>query len=178
MPFPTTSAEVEELVRGLIATKVTAVAGVGNVFEKPFYVSGKQQYVEKLGVDSPNGDVEVRYLFIQWAGWEDTDKGCDEAPVYNLLYTLRVGQEFIHERPLVVGQELEPLGSSEVDFTAQCMSLRDAFLLDRDFVDYKDNLYSSPLTLAEEVALHDDPHTGMFGHTVEFLLKVEVTPVG
>lgn len=179
-PFPATGAAVEKLVRSLVATKVAAVAGVGHVFAQPFYVSGKQQYVEKLAVDSPaGGDVgmEVRYLFIQWGGFQDTDKGCDEAPVYYLLYTLRVGQEFIHERPVVVGHEADPLGSSEADFTAQCMALRDAFLLGRD-LGYKDNLYAEPLSLSEEVALHDDPHTGMFGHTVEFLLKVEVTPVG
>jgi hypothetical protein len=167
--FPTAGADVESLVRGLIAAKVVTVPGVGNVFEKPFYVSGKQQYVAKLGVDNTDGDVEVRYLFIDFGGWENTDRGCDAHPIYFLLYTLRVGQEFIHER--------SNGGSSSQDFAAQCMSLRDAFLTGRE-LGYRGNLYSDLLVVSEEVALHDDPHTGMFGHTVEFLLKVEVTPVG
>lgn len=168
MPFPTTSPTVEVLVRSLIAAKAAAVAGVGNVFTEPFYVSGKQQYVEKLGVENAQG-VEVRYLFIEWLGWDDTDKGCDDAPVYNLNYTIRVGQEFIAER--------EGGGSSEPDFTAQCLALRDAFLIGRE-MGWPDRLYAERLVLAEEVALSDDAHTGMFGHTIEFLLKVEVTPVG
>lgn len=169
MPFPATGAEVESLVRGLIATKVATVPGVGHIFSKPFFVSGKQQYVAKLGVDNADGDVEVRYLFIDFGGWENTDRGCDENPIYILLYTLRVGQEFIHER---VGG-----GSSSADFAAQCMNLRDAFRTGRELGNVG-NLYHDLLVLSEEVALHDDPHTGMFGHTVEFLLKVEVTPVG
>jgi hypothetical protein len=168
-PFPATGAEVEALVRQAVAEKVGDVDGVGNVFSKPFYVSGKQQYVEKLGIDNVDGDVEVRYLFIDWGGWQDTDKGCDENPVYFLLYQLRIGQEFIHER---TGG-----GSSSEDFAAQCMALRDAFRVGRDF-GYPQRLYSDLLIMSEEVALHDDPHTGMFGHTVEFLLKVEVTPIG
>lgn len=169
MPFPSSGAEVESLVRGLIAAKVETVPGIGNVFQKPFYVSGKQQYVAKLGVGNEDGDVEVRYLFIDFGGWENTDRGCDADPIYILLYTLRVGQEFIHERA--------DGGSSSADFAAQCMSLRDAFLTGRELGE-PENLYTDLLVLSEEVALHDDPHTGMFGHTVELLLKVEVTPVG
>lgn len=168
MPFPTTSAAVEVLVRSLIATKCDAVSGVGNVFIKPFYVSGKQQYVELLGVANAEG-IEVRYLFIEWDGWEDTDKGCDEAPVYNLLYTLRVGQEFISAR--AAG------GSSEQEFTAQCLNLRDVFLVGKE-LGWPDRLYCERLVLSEEVGLGDDPHTGMFGHTIAFTLKVEVTPIG
>lgn len=166
--FPTTGPEVEVLVRSLIATKAAAVEGVGNVFSAPFYVSGKQQYVEKLGIEAVEG-VEVRYLIIEWLGWDDTDKGCDDAPVYNLNYSVRVGQEFIPVR--------EDGGSSEADFTAQCLALRDAFLVGRE-MGWPDRLYAERLVMAEDVALGEDPHTGMFGHTVEFLLKVEVTPIG
>lgn len=168
MPFPTTSAAVELLVRGLLFTKCDAVTGIGNVFSEPFYISGKQQYVELLGVANAEG-VEVRYLFIEWLGWEDTDKGCDENPVYNLNYTIRVGQEFQPRR--AAG------GSSEKEFTAQCLNLRDAFLIGKE-LGWPDRLYCERLVLSEEVGLGDDPHTGMFGHTVEFILKVEVTPIG
>lgn len=166
MPFPEASAEVEVLVRGLIAAKAAAVEGVGNVFLKPFYIAGKQQYVEQLGVAEAQG-IEVRYLFVQWNGWEDTDKGCDDNPVYNLNYTIRVGQEFIPER--------SP-GSSEEDFTAQCLNLRDAFLVGKD-LGWPDRIYCERLVVIEEAGLGDDPHTGMFGHTTAFLLKVEITPV-
>src|SRR5215203_478866 len=151
--LPETGAAVEALVRGLIETKSGTVQGVGNVFRKPFYVSGKQDYVQKLGVGNGDGNFEVRYLFIDWAGWENTDRGCDENPIYILLYTLRVGHEFVHER--------SDGSSSAEDFAALCMSLRDAYLTGRD-LGYSERLYHEQLSLAEEVALHDDPHTGIF----------------
>src|SRR5690349_16945105 len=96
--LPGTGAEVEALVRGLIKTKSETVTAIGNVFDEPFFVSGKQDYVDKLGIQNGDGNFEVRYLFVDFAGWENTDRGCDENPIYILLYTLRVGHEFVHTR--------------------------------------------------------------------------------
>ena len=166
--LPGTGAEVEALVRGLIKTTSEGIAGVGNVFDEPFFVSGKQDYVSKLGIENVDGNFEVRYLFIDFAGWENTDRGCDQNPIYFLLYTLRVGHEFVEKR--------SNSSSSSKDFSKLCMSLRDAYLNGRVFGYEK--LYNEIPTLSEEVALHDDPHTGIFGHTAEFMLKVEVTPLG
>ncbi len=167
--LPATDAEIELLVRGLVAAKVGGVEGVGKVFAEPFFVSGKQQYVEKLGVENAEGDIEVRCLFVEFAGFEDMPKGCEDAPHYYLLYQLRAVQEFIAER--------EGGGSSAKDFAAFVMNLRAAFLTGRD-LGYSGRLYHERLTQTRRVALEDDDYTGVFGHAAPFTLKVEVVPNG
>lgn len=170
MPFPETNAEIELLVRGLVADKCRAVPGIGHVATKRFYVVGKQQYVEKLGIENEaDGDIEVRILFVEFQGFEDTSKGCDEAPFYNLIYSVRAFQEFIDERT-------DGSNSSD-DFAEFVMNLRDAFLSGRD-LGFPERLLHTPLSMAQRPIVDDDPLTGAFGHILPFLLKVEVVPNG
>lgn len=167
-PFPETAAGIELMVRGLAAEKCRAVEGVGNVFTKRFYVVGKQQYVEKLGIENAaDGDIEVRALFLEYVGYEDTPKGCDDAPGYNLVYNLRAVQEFVDER--------DDGSNSSDEFAAFVMNLRDAFLRQRNF-GFPDRLYHTPLMMTDRIRIDADELTGAFGHIALFTLKVEVVP--
>lgn len=167
MPFPEDDAEVELLVREAIAVKALGVEGIGHVFTEPFYVSGKIQYAEKLGIENPEG-VEVRCLFIDFLGFVDTDRGCDDNPHYMLRYKLRDVQEFVPVRP--------GGGSSNADFIALCFRLRRTFLAGKD-LGWPDRLYSERLVVLTEAELGDDPYTQAFAHAIDFLLEVEVSPL-
>jgi hypothetical protein len=169
-PFPETDPEIELLVRGLVAEKSRAVAGVGHVFTERFYVVGKQQYVEKLGIENEaDGNVEVRCLFVEFLGYEDTLKGCDDAPVYRLVYGMRAVQEFVAER--------EDGSNSTNEFAAFVMNLRGAFLRERN-LGLPSRLYHEPLVMLQRIQIEDDELTGAFGHIAPFQLKVEVVPNG
>ncbi len=164
--LPTTAAEIELMVRELLADKSRAVAGVGHVFTKRFYIVGKQQYVEKLGIENaPDGDIKVRCLFIEFVGYEDTAKGCDEAPVFNLVYSFRAIHEFEDERA--------DGSCSSDDFAAFVMNLRAAFLPARH-LGFPDNLYHTPLLMPDRIRIDEDELTGAFGHIAPFVLKVEL----
>lgn len=168
--FPSTDAEIEALVRELVAEKARSVEGAGHVFTTPFYISGKQQYVATLGIENDvDGDVEVRCLFIEFTGFEDTPAGCDEAPHYYLVYALHAVQEFVAER--------EDGSNSANDFAAFVMNLRARFLTGRD-LGFPERLRHEALTQEDRAALEDDPYTKVFGHTAPFTLKVKVVPNG
>jgi hypothetical protein len=166
--FPETDAARELLVRELVAEKCRSVEGVGHVFSKRFYITGKPQYVEMLGVQGEeDGNIEVRCLFVEFLGYEDTLKGCDDAPVYRLVYGMRAVQEFIDERA--------DGSNSSNEFAAFVMNLRNAFLRERN-LGWPDRLYHVPLVMLDRVRIDDDELTGAFGHIAPFQLKVEVVP--
>lgn len=168
--FPQTDAEIEALVRELLAAKIATVEGVGHVFSKPFFVVGKQQYVAALTQEGEaGGNMEVRCIFVEFAGFEDTDKGCDNAPHYKLVYSLHAVQEFVAER--------KEGGSSTDEFAAFVMNLRAKFLTGRD-LEFPDRLRHEPLKQDRRTGLENDPYTQVFGHTAPFTVKVEVVPNG
>ena len=165
--FPESDAEIEALVRSLVADKSRDVEGVGHVFTERFYIVGKQQYVEKLGKESQtDGDVEVRCLFVEFVGYEDTGKGCDDAPIYYLVYSLRAFQEFV---------EREDGSSSSKEFPKFVMNLRAKFLKGRD-LGFPERLRHENLKPTAPIRIDDDDLTGAFGHLALFTLKVEVVP--
>ncbi|MET0646383.1 MAG: hypothetical protein ABW208_07155 [Pyrinomonadaceae bacterium] len=168
--FPDTAAEIEVMVRGLVADKVRAVDEARPVFTQRFYVSSKLTYVEKLGVENEaDGNVEVRCTFVEFLGFENLNKGCDDAPHYHLVYGLRAVQEFVDER--------EDGSSSSAEFAAFVLNLRTAFLTGRD-LGFPRRLYQEHLEMAERIQIEDDDLTGAFGHIAPFILKVEVVPNG
>ncbi|MBA3243025.1 MAG: hypothetical protein H0T60_17535 [Acidobacteria bacterium] len=169
-PFPETDAEIEAMVRGLVAAKCAAVEGTGHVFTQRFYVVGKQAYVDKLGIESSaDGNYEVRCLFVEFVGYEDLAKGCEDAPHYHLIYSMRAVQEFADVR--------EDESSSSQEFAAYVMNLRAAFLTARD-LGFPARLHHEPLSMDERIRIDDDEMTGVFGHIAPFVLKVEVVPNG
>lgn len=170
MPFPETYAEVERFVRELVAAKCAAVEDVGRVFTQRRTILGRADYVEKLGIErGADGDVEVRALFIEFIGFDDTERGCEEAPHYYLNYYLRAVREFVDER--------EDASSSSEEFFAFVMRLREAFLTNRD-MGYPEHLRHDALRQRAPLDVNDDEWTGVFGHIGEFLLRVEVMPHG
>lgn len=170
MPFPETSAEVEQLVRSLVGEKCAAVEDAGRVFTERRSIVGKADFFEKLGVpSSADGDVEVRALFVEFIGFDDTERGCEEAPHYFLNYYIRAVREFVDGR--------EDGSSSSREFFAFVMRLRDAFLVNRD-MGHPANLRHEPLRQRAPLDVDDDDWTGVFGHIGEFLLRVEVVPHG
>ena len=113
--FPNSAAEIEVMVRGLVADKVRAVDEARHVFTQRFYVGSKLAYVEQLGVENEaDGNVEVRCTFVEFLGFENLNKGCDDAPHYYLVYGLRTVQEFVDKR--------EDDSSSSAEFAAFVMN--------------------------------------------------------
>lgn len=158
------------MVRDLVAEKARAVAGVGLVHTQRFYIGSKQQYVEKFGAENPNdGNLEVRYLLIEFMGYEDTLKGCEDAPHYKLVYSLRAVQEFKDSR--------EDGSSSSDEHAAFVMNLRAKFLTGRD-LGFPERLLHDHLLMTDRSRVDDDELSGAHGHIAPFVLKVEVVPAG
>lgn len=170
MNLPEEYEEIESAVREAVAAKCASVEGIGHVFPRRFLVTGKQQYVEMLGIaNDATGDIEIQCCFVEFAGFEDTERGCDEAPNFYLLYSIRPVLEFVDGRA-------DGSNSSD-DYARLVMRLRAAFLVERR-LGFASRVYHDPLKQTRRVALEDDALTGVFGHTSAYLLRVEVTPYG
>ncbi len=167
LPLPPTGAEVESLVRAQIAQRVAAIAGIGRCFTETFLVSGKQQFVERFGIEATDGETEARYALAEFAGFEDTPRGCDEDPHYYLVYRLRAVFEFAERAN----------GSCSADDVAGfVMRLREAFLRARDLG--VERIICEPLVMTKQVTLEEDNLTGIWGYVAGFRVKVEVVSYG
>lgn len=168
--LPTSPEQVEAVIRESVAQRVRQIEGTGHVFTRLRLIASKQAYVEMLGVQTTDDETEIICTFIDFAGIEETFRGCEEDPIYKLLYSVRLVHEFEDERA--------DGSCSAKDFAATVMRLRQALLRDRDLGVAR--VYAEGLSQQGRARLEFDgeTYTGAVAHVADFILKVEVTPYG
>src|SRR5215213_3848669 len=89
--IPTNQVEVEKLARGLVARLFTGVEGLPHVYPHRIWIENEADAVRRMGYKHPSTNKnEFRTLLIDFDNYEDTGDGCDDEPVYNLIYTLKL----------------------------------------------------------------------------------------
>lgn len=168
--IPGDPVEVEKLVRGLVAQKFTGMEGVPSVLPHRLYIDSEGQAIKLMGYKHPaTNRMEYRVLLVDFDNFEDTEDGCDDDPVYNLVYTLKLVVSHEDERP--------DNTTSTDDFARIAITLRARVLADRNFGGY-DRLRCENLQPQDTTMFERDEETGVYGHTGIYSLKVRVTPLG
>lgn len=167
--LPADQAQVEKLVRNSLQEKFTGIAGLPNVLDHAVLVTGEADFVRRFGYknEAGGGKTEYRVLLIVFQTFEDSDAGCDDQPVYFLVYVLRLIVSLVEKR-------LDGTSSTD-DFAALVMTLRQKVLDERRLAGYAqlrcENLAPQRSSFGQE-----EEETGLTAHSIDLLLKVEVTP--
>jgi hypothetical protein len=167
--LPTDAVQVEKLVRTALKEKFSGIVGLPNVLSYFAYVNSDSEFVSQFGYKyPPTQKMEYRALFIIFLGFEDdADAGCDNNPVYRLVYTLRLVVSLNDRR----GDGT----TSTDDFARLVLTLRQRVLNERHLSGY-DQLRCEHLTTARSDFGPDERETGLTAHSTDLTLKVEVTP--
>ena len=167
--LPTDPAAVERLVRGKLVELFAALPDLPHVYGARVYVDDENEMVRRFGFTHPSsGRTEMRALMIDFAGFEDTDRGCPDDPVYKLLYDLKLVTSYAGPRP--------DSSTSTDDFARIVMKMRETVLTNRR-LGYE-RLYLLNLVTRSVVAVERDIETLVLGHIGRFALGVEVLPYG
>ncbi len=166
--LPTDPVAVEKLVRTELVTLFGGIEGLPNVLGHAVYVAGEADFIKRFGVKMEGTNkTEYRALFVVFIGFEDTDEGCDDNPVYKLVYVLR----------LVVSlndQRADNTNSTD-DFARFVMTLRDRALRAGHLAGYK-QLRCERLTTDRSDFGPEERETGLTAHSIDLTQKVEVRP--
>jgi hypothetical protein len=167
--LPTDSVEVEKIVRTALKEKFSEIDGLPNVLAYFAYVNGDAEFVKQFGYQYPETNkTEYRALFIIFLAFEDdSSAGCDDKPVYRLVYTLRL---------IVSLNDRRTDGTTSTDdFARLVLTLRQKVLNERHLSGYQ-QLRCENLTAARSDFGPDERETGLTAHSIDLTLKVEVTP--
>lgn len=167
--LPTDAVAVEKLARSALVTKFGDIEGLpaDHVLDHFVYISGEPEFVRRFGVkNEATQKTEYRALFIVFTGFDDSELGCEDNPVYYLTYTLRLIVS-LAERP-------NGGGNSTDDFAALVMTLRQRVLDERHLAGYRqlrcENLQRDRADFGPE------EETGLNAHSADLSLRVQVTP--
>lgn len=159
--------EKELQIREALGEKTAALTG--SVFVRRPMIDSKQDWVELLGKENVDEELEIQACFVDFLGFTDSDQeGCDDDPVVTIDFRIHLFHEYREER--------SDDSTSTDDFTAVVLNLRNAFL------DANRSLGSPvlarvetlPLVQSGFIILGVDPLTGAFGHFVDFTASVEL----
>jgi hypothetical protein len=155
----------ELAIRTALGTKVAALTG--SVFIRPELFDSEQDWVEKLGVQNVDGELELKYCTVNLLQFTDSPTdGCDDDPVVFLTYQIHIFDGFTEQR--------SDLSNSTDDFIAKILDLRNEFLESSRNVAGVDKADYTPLTQSSLILLGDDPLTGGFGHFTDLQQRVQV----
>ncbi|MCP9496085.1 MAG: hypothetical protein MSG64_16680 [Pyrinomonadaceae bacterium MAG19_C2-C3] len=167
--LPQLAAEVEKIVRDALVAHLSARLAL-NVIPHRVWVDGEAEAVRVLGDVQVESKREFRVLIIDFAGFSDTDAGCDDNPVYKLNYALKLSVSKVDAR----GD-----GSSSTDtFAWLVLELRDRCLptLEVRHLAGYEQLTLERLRQTSNSFGRDEEDTTIFGHHATFQLSVEVHP--
>ncbi|MBS1797457.1 MAG: hypothetical protein JSS81_26780 [Acidobacteria bacterium] len=163
--MPNLTPEKELLILDALKAKIESVAGAENVLVENPLIDSKQDAVERLTVQNSDDQTEVKYIYISFLGFEDSETdGCDDEPVVTLTYNAHVVWGFNERR----GDE----SFSEKDFKALVLNLRNKFLESRR--ELLPDCEHQPLKQQNFILLADDPLTGAYSHFIDLILKVDI----
>lgn len=166
--LPADPVAVELLVRSALVALCGGIVGLPNIVAHAVYISGEQEFSKKFGVQLPvSGTTEYRVLFIIFIGFEDTDEGRDDAPVYKLVYLLRLVIS-LHDR------RSDGTNSTD-DFARLVLTLRQRTLAAGPLAGYAE-LQCEPLLPTRSEFGPGEAETGLVAHSIDLTLKVEVRP--
>jgi hypothetical protein len=156
----------ELTIRTALGTKIAAITGT--VFVRRPMIDSNIDWVEKLGVQNVDQEVELRLCTVDLRDFVDQDEGCDDDPVVNLSYNVHLFHEYKESR--------SDSSNSTDDFIAAVLSLRNAFLDENRSLGTPAlaKVETLPLTQSGFIILGDDPLTGAFGHYIDLTATVEV----
>lgn len=166
---------VEKLVRGLVVQLLSGIEGLPHVYPHRIWIEGEADAVRRMGYKHPSTNkTEFRVLVADYQGYEDTEDGCDDDPVYNLVYSLKLAVSHSDKRP-------DDTTSTD-DFARFVMTLRARVLANRQF-DFEgagpyERLRCENLEPQGFEPHGEDEETLIVGPSGEFTLKVRVTPHG
>jgi hypothetical protein len=165
-PLPTDPVEVERAVRGALVQLFKESTGLEHVYGARVYVDDETDLVRRFGYQV-NGRTELRGLIIDFAGFEETDRGCDDDPIYRLLYDLR----------LVVSYAQRAVDTTSTDdFAAIVMRMRSACMQHRVVGGIERTRLNNLET--RQVLFGRDTETLILGHIGLFRVSVEIVPYG
>lgn len=173
--IPNNSVETEKLVRGLLVRLFSGIDGLPHVYPERIWIENENDAVRRMGFKHPSSNqTEFRVLLIDFDNFEDTEDGCDDDPVYNLIYALKVAVSHAERRPDGT--------TSTDDYARFVMTLRDRVLENRQFnfeeAGPYERLRCENLEATAATAFGEDEETMICGPVGEFSLKVKVTPRG
>lgn len=173
--IPTDAVAVEKLVRGLLVTLFSGMTGLPNIYAHRLWIENESEAVRKMGYKHPSSSkTEFRVLLVDYDRFEDTEDGCDDEPVYNLVYGLKLAVSHSDKRP--------DDSTSTDDFARFALTMRARVLANRQFsfagAGAYDRLRCENLEAVSFDPFGEDEETLIRGPVGEFSLKVRVTPNG
>jgi hypothetical protein len=163
--LPTDAAAVEALARASLVAKFAALEGLPHVLDHAVYINSEQDFVRRFGVENQTTHkTQYRVLFVVFTGFEDSQVGCEDNPLYFLTYTLRV--------VVSLGEWAD--GNSTNDFASVVMKLRQSVLDERHLADYQQLRCENIKRDRSNFGLEEE--TGLVAHSADLSLRVEVTP--
>lgn len=167
--IPTDQVELEKLVRGLVVTLFSGIEGLPAVLPHRVYIENEAEAVRTFGYKHPSGNkTEFRILIVDFESFEDTEDGCEDNPVFNLVYALKLVVSHQDPRP--------DLTTSTDDFARFVMTMRSRVLADRHLGDYA-RLRCENLTVSQPMEYGIDDETLIVGHIGQYELRVRVDPI-
>ncbi|MGH9961751.1 MAG: hypothetical protein ACREBC_32250, partial [Pyrinomonadaceae bacterium] len=163
--MPNLTPEKEALVLEALRVKFAGVSGMSNVIVEMPVIDSKQDEIDKLTVTNVDGELEIKYCYVSFLGYEDSaTDGCDDAPLVYLNYQAHLFWGFKEKR--------SDNSSSEKDFKTLFINTRSKFLeTGRTLAAGAEH---TPLAQTNSIILGDDPLTGAYGFFVDLSLRVEV----
>jgi hypothetical protein len=159
--------EKELAIREAQGTKIALLTG--SVFVRRPMIDSKQDWVDLLGKENVDGEYEVKYCTVDLLSFTDSEEeGCDDDPVVNLLYGVRIFHGYKEKR--------SDDSNSTDDFIALILNLRNAYLnADRSVGSPAiPKVESLPLIQSGFILLGEDPLSGAFGHYIDLQAPIEV----
>ena len=163
--MPNLTPDIQSNILTALQTKFAGVSGVDNFLIKNPLLDSKTDAVDVLTVENSDGELEVKYIYLSFLGFEDSlTDGCEDDPSVSLTYNAHCFWQY---------QELRADGSySERDFVNLILNLRNEFLKSNRVI--LTDTETTPLKQNNFIILGDDPLTGAYGFYCDLTVKVEI----
>jgi hypothetical protein len=166
--MPNLTPEKELLILAALQSKFQSVEGADNVLIENPLIDSKQDVVDLVTVPNIDDELEVKYIYLSFQGFEDSaTDGCDDMPSVILKYNAHVVHCYKEKR--------SDASSSEQDIKALVLNLRNKFLNKNRTLTGVENSETAPLVQTNFIILDVDPLTGADAFFTDFLVKVEIT---
>lgn len=163
------SIDIEQEFRAALAAYIAAETLAGNVFDRRRAFNSRQDFFQRLGVQTSDDQTEIRFTDIECLNITDDDvEGSDANPVAVVAYGLHCFHQFVDSR--------SDDSNSERDFTELCLVLRDKILNAPEFFLATSGwkVLLEPLTPPEGVPFTqfgNDGFVDIVGHSKDFTIE-------
>ena len=157
----------EQLILNALKVKFEGVSDVSNVVVENPMIDSKRDVLELLGVQNSDGESEIKYIYLSFLGFTDSEEdGCEDDPAVTLNYNAHVVWQFKEKRTDDT--------TSEKDFKTLVLNLRSKFLEKNRTLPQIALSETTPLRQVNFIITGTDDLTGIFGHIADFQVNVEI----